>query len=98
MVGLSDAVLLDVLDRVDNGQTFEEIAARLGKTRSSIAGVVFRITRDLKLAVAAPLPRGAVAAYWPENLDGGMPARWWEAGLRKRLPGRLAPSNRRARG
>lgn len=97
MAELSDAVLLDVLDRVDNGQSYAEAGMRHGKSKSAVAGVMFRISRDLKLADEAPLPFGAVAAYWPENLDGGMPARWWEAGLRKRLPGRLAPSNRRAR-
>ena len=94
MAEMSDAMMLDILDRVENGFTAAEVGARYGKSKSAVLGMVFRVRRDVD---ADPLPRGAVAASKPENMDGGMPARWWEAGLRKRLPGRLAPSNRRAR-
>lgn len=95
---MPDRALLDILDRVDNGQTFGEIGRFYGTTKSAISGIMFRIRRDMADADASPRPRGVAAPQRVENCDGGMPARWWEAGLRARLPARLAPSNRRARG
>ena len=97
MVDIPDAMMLDIMDRVVNGQTYTEAGAPHGKSKNAISGMMFRVARDLAASEYAPFQAGGVAAVKPENQDGGMPARWWEAGLRKRLPGRLAPSNRRAR-
>ena len=61
-----------------------QLSERYGVSRGAVAGVLKRIRDDLAKADAAPLRRGEVAAYWPENLDGGMAPRWWDAGLRQR--------------
>ena len=87
---LTDVQILDILDRCERqGQSMAEVAERYGMSRSAIAGVLKRVRDDLAVSETAPLPRGSVAAYWPENRDGGMPARWWEAGA-------VARRNRRA--
>lgn len=77
-----DGVILDVLDRVEReGQSMAAAGGVHGLSRSSVAGLLKRVRDDLAKSEAAPLPRGQVRAYWPENKDGGMPARWWQAGL-----------------
>lgn len=82
---LTDGQILDILDRVDRqGQSMAEVGARYGVSRSAIAGVLKRVRDDLTKSELAPLPRGSLRAYWPENQDGALGPRWWEAGLRAR--------------
>jgi hypothetical protein len=84
-VTLGDGDILDILDRIERqGQTMAGAAARYGVSRNVIAGVVFRVKKDLEISEAAPIPRGQVRAYRPDNQDGAMGPRWWEAGLRAR--------------
>jgi ParB-like chromosome segregation protein Spo0J len=83
--GADDGDLLVLLTLVDvHKKTFAEAGARLGLSRSAVAGYVRRITLDTLAAEEAPLPPGEVPAQKPENLDGGMPERWWQEGLRAR--------------
>lgn len=84
-----DAVLLDILDRITvQGASYDVAGAVHGMSRSAVAGVMMRIRRDTDAAEAVPAPRGQVLAYRPENRNGGMAARWWQAGLEARLPRR----------
>lgn len=77
-----DGMVLDILDRVERqGQSMAAVAKAYGLSRSSVAGLLKRVRDDLAESEALPAPRGQVLAYWPENKDGGMPARWWQAGL-----------------
>lgn len=79
---IPDGVVLDVLDRVERkGQSMAAAGAPHGLSRSAVAGLLMRVRNDLATSEAAWLPRGQVLAYWPENKDGWMPARWWQAGL-----------------
>ena len=70
-VALSDAHLLAILEARALGATVDDIALRMGLTRSAVAGHIFRM---------AP---GRVPDHCrrPENRDGGMPPGWWRAGL-----------------
>jgi hypothetical protein len=80
-----DGVVLDVLDRVERqGQSMALAGAAHQLSRSSVAGLLKRVRDGLATSEAKPVPRGQVLAYWPENKDGGMPARWWQAGLNAR--------------
>jgi hypothetical protein len=82
-----DGVVLDVLDRVlGRGQSYAEAGAPHGMTRSAVGGMMKRVRDDADIAEGLPIPRGFKRAFLPENMDGGMPARWWEAGLAARLP------------
>lgn len=92
----SDAEILEVLDIVERqGQTMAEAGRVLGMTRSGVAGLLKRVRDDLAESEAAPVLRGQVPAYWPENRDGGMPARWWEAGLAERQARAIRRQGRR---
>jgi hypothetical protein len=77
----TDAELLRVLhlNEVD-GLSCVQIAQRFGVTRNAIVGITNRIRADMR-----KVPDRAVK---PENRDGGMPARWWAAGLK--VQGRAA--------
>ncbi|MES2753801.1 MAG: hypothetical protein V4659_03975 [Pseudomonadota bacterium] len=84
-----DARTLDVLDRWDRGDTAAAIGKALGVSRSAVLGVLQRVRVETDVSesvrdVSAP------PASRPENINGGMPARWWVAGLRVRQ--RLAVS------
>jgi hypothetical protein len=79
----SDADILAVLDRRAAGESCTAIAARSGVSRSAILGLVYRVNLDADRAESAPPPVGQTRPVKPENCDGGMPARWWVAGLRK---------------
>lgn len=81
-----DGVVLDVLDCVERkGKTMAEAGLPHGLSRSAVAGLLKRVRDDLATSEAAPVPRGQVLAYWPENRNGGMPARWWQAALDARV-------------
>ena len=98
MEAWDDGQLLDILDRTERlGESMAEVGERYGVSRGAVAGVLKRIRDDLAKACAAPLRRGEVAAYWPENLDGGMAARWWDAGLRQRKAPRKPPISTQGR-
>ena len=79
----SDADLLAILDMRAAGMSCAAIAARVGKGKNQIVGITHRITADIDLAESAVFPVGQRRAQKPENRDGGMPARWWVAGLAK---------------
>lgn len=79
----SDAEILAVLERRAAGETCTAIAARSGVSRSAILGLVYRVNLDTDRAESAPPPVGQSRPVKPENCDGGMPARWWEPGLRR---------------
>ena len=79
----SDAVLLDMLELVAAGNSRSEIADIYGRSRNSVIGILSRIALDTDSAEAALPPAGQALAVKPENRDGGLPARWWVAGLRK---------------
>lgn len=77
-----DGVVLDVLDRVERkGQSMAAAGAPHGLSRSVVAGLLKRVRDDLATSEMAFVPRGHVLACKPRNRDGGMPVRWWEAGL-----------------
>ena len=70
--GWTDEQLLDILDR----------AERQGQSMAAIEALQLkRVRDDLAASEAAPVPRGQVRAYWPENQDGALGPRWWEAGI-----------------
>ena len=80
--GWTDEQLLDILDRAERqGQTMAEIGAHHAASRNAVAGILKRVRDDLAASEAAPVPRGQVRAYWPENQDGALGPRWWEAGI-----------------
>ena len=79
----SDDVPLRLLDLRAQGLSSAQIAERVGVGKEAVAGLLFRVNRDADLADAAPPPAGQSRPLRPENCDGGMPARWWEPGLRK---------------
>ena len=79
----SDAQLLGMLDLAQVGWSRAAIAGRYGLRTNQVIGLLHRINRDADKLDAAPPPAGQTAAVKPENCDGGMPARWWVAGLRK---------------
>lgn len=80
---MTDVELLELMHARDaEGVTAKVMAARLGRTRNAICGVWFRIDRDADAEEARSLAPGEVGygagpAVRPENLDGGMPERWW---------------------
>ena len=79
----SDADILAVLERRAAGETCAAIAARSGVSRSAIVGLVYRVNLDADLTESTPPPAGQSRPVKLENCDGGMPARWWEPGLRR---------------
>lgn len=82
---ISDGMALDILDRVERqGQTMSEAGTAHGLSRDSVAGLLRRVRDDLAASEAAPFLPGTGAAVKPDSRDGGMPVRWWEAGLRQR--------------
>jgi hypothetical protein len=75
---LPDEAILDVLDLHHNeGVTLTVMAAKYGRSRSAMCGIVFRINQDTDAAEAAPVAEGETPAAYPKNCDGGMPRRWW---------------------
>ena len=81
-VGWSDGELLEMLDlsvrQKKAGAEIAEILSRqflTGRNRSSVCGAIFRMKAD-NFAVPD-------ICTVPEHCDGGMPVRWWEAGLAK---------------
>ena len=64
---LTDQQLLEImaLHEID-GLTAREIAARFGKTRSAICGIIHRINTETDLHDLTP------------HRNGTMPARWWK--------------------
>jgi hypothetical protein len=67
-----DLDLLDILDRNERqGQSAAVIAKALGKSRSSVLGLMHRF----KTTGVQTITDRATKA---ENRDGGMPPRWWE--------------------
>ena len=64
----SDADLLRILDLSEQGLTYRQIAARMGRPHDSIRGTAQRIR----------------SATEPSVHDGTMPPNWWQAGLRAR--------------
>ena len=78
----SDAEMLFVLDGFEQGLSGGEIAAQLrvhfGTKRPR--GAVLAVKKRATDAVIA-LP---CACAKPANRDGGMPGRWWAAGLARR--------------
>lgn len=97
MAEVDDAVVLDVLDRVERcGQTLAEAGKPHGLTRSAVAGLCKRV-RDA-LAQIDRHQDPATQPRKPANCDGGMPARWWQDGLANRsaIPARPAkPAHRK---
>lgn len=79
----SDAQVLDMLNLVVAGNSRADIAEVYGLSKNTVAGLLHRIKIDADLAESTPPPAGQTRAVKPENCDGGMPARWWVAGLRK---------------
>lgn len=70
---MTDAEMLEIMDMKERlGLTGIEIARRTGKTRSAILGLTSRINGETDQHDLSP------------HLNGTMPARWWEAGLRAR--------------
>ena len=57
---------------LDAGVSYGVAASQIGVTRSTLLGAVRRVNLA---ANAAPC-----ACTRPENRDGGMPHRWWQAG------------------
>lgn len=83
---VDDAVMLDAMWLVEGcGWTLAQVAQRLRMSRSAVAGIVRRVRIEADKAEAQPLRRGERPASRPQNLDGGMPPRWWEAGVRARM-------------
>ena len=75
----SDLELLDILDMTDRlGVSATDVGRFFGRGRNAILGLIHRIHVDERKFDAAQI------ATKPENRNGGMPARWWEAGLSKR--------------
>lgn len=75
----TDEQILSILDRHERGrESAAEIARTYGVSRSSILGIIFRVNADTDRAERAPLPFGYSSPSKPENLDGGMPPRWWK--------------------
>lgn len=85
---LTDEQLLGVLRARQEGQSARAIGERLGRSRASICGLWFRIDQDSAAEELRPLRPGELGygqgpVVKPENMDGGMPDRWWLAGLRR---------------
>lgn len=78
--GLTDRQTLEALELTDQGMSRADVAEKLGVSRMSIVGIVSRCQKEAK-----PTPH-----------DGTMPARWWEAGLKKQE--RKAKQNAKAKG
>lgn len=67
----TDREMLETLDLHERqGLSAAQVAARVGRSRSAVLGLVKRIND-----AADAVPDRALR---PENRDGGMPARWWE--------------------
>jgi hypothetical protein len=82
---VDDRVMLGVVWLVEGqGWTLAKTAAHLRLTRSMVAGIVRRVRIEADKAEAAPLKPGEKPASRTENLDGGMPERWWQDGLKAR--------------
>jgi hypothetical protein len=80
---MSDGDVLDILDLFEGqGLSMGEIGERYGRSRGAIAGLIKRVRDDLA-ASESGLDTGAPATK-PENRDGALGRRWWEAGLRRR--------------
>ena len=77
----SDADLIDLLQWLAHGMRLDDMARRKVVRRDAIVAVLRSIGTELQQSELAPLPAGATRATKPENRNGGMPARWWEAGL-----------------
>lgn len=82
-IAWDDELSLSVLDLYENhGLSAAAIAKAIrpmvGRhvSRNAVIGLIHRISCDL---VATP-----DTAKRPQNRDGGMPPRWWEAGIRER--------------
>lgn len=71
----TDEAILDALDMYERqGMTAAAIAKVMRVTRSSVCGVLYRA-----ISATDDAEVGSTVAK-PENMDGGMPARWWERG------------------
>ena len=77
-----DAKTLELMDLRAEGLTAAAAADRLGVTRSAVLGLELRMRAEMALAEAVT---GAHPAVKPKNLDGGMPRRWWAAGLARQM-------------
>ena len=91
MAEVDDGVALDVLDRVERcGMTMAEAGQPHNLTRSAVAGLLKRVRAAIALTEVRQDP--AIHPRKPENCDGGMPERWWQAGLAERAPVRPRPA------
>jgi ParB-like chromosome segregation protein Spo0J len=82
---VDDRALLTMLWLVEGqGLTFAAAGQRLGTSRSAVAGALRRVRMDSEIAELKPVKPGEKRASRPENLDGGMPERWWQDGLKAR--------------
>lgn len=72
-----DEMCLRALHAVDvEGVSRAVVARRMGVSRSAVIGILHRINAETD-AVLEKCKK-------PENRDGGMPDKWWQAGLRRR--------------
>jgi len=84
---LTDHQLLELMHMLEaEGLTSAEAARhmghRLGLTRSAVCGLRFRVNNDTDAEETRALKPGEVGfgqgpVERPENMDGGMPAKWW---------------------
>lgn len=75
-----DALVEDILDRIDQGHSFGDIAKELGVTRNKVAGIVHRarkIDQEIREAASGPpaLPQPVARAI---GADEGLSKRWLE--------------------
>lgn len=87
----SDAQMLDILDlaaggsrgggRSGGGQSAQAIADTYGVSKGSLIGLLYRIRTETD-ASESVRDVSAPPAERPANRNGGMPARWWSAGLK----------------
>lgn len=63
---------LEILHRRETlGMTAARAGYRLGKSKAAVIGFQHRVT--------SACADHSCACAKPENMDGGMPAKWWEA-------------------
>lgn len=65
----SDETILEVLDGTAKGESMAQVGKKLGLTRNAVAALLYRNRADNAFVEDRCIK--------PENMDSGMPDRWW---------------------
>lgn len=75
---LDDITILRILDMIERlGLSASDVGEVVGRSRSSVLGIVKRVRDDLAFSEAGPFAPCTGPAVRVGNRDGDLPPRWW---------------------